>query len=126
MLGHIVSEAPTEISYNKRSSFMKDVTTGNSWTFELGVGGGIDVLIFVIVGFLQKDQFIQQHQSNDTFFRPSVVNAQCIIGRKNFPDAGLNCIFAIDNILQAYGEIVSCFRHIAKDNFLQPYNTQKI
>ena len=32
MLGHIVSKAPNEISFNKRSSFVKDVTTENNWT----------------------------------------------------------------------------------------------
>ena len=54
---------------------MKDVTTENNWTFELSVGDGIDVPIYVIVGFMQRDQFNQQHQNNDTFYRPSVVNA---------------------------------------------------
>ena len=62
MLEHIVSKAPTELSYIKRSSFMKDVTTENNWIFELGVGDGIDIPIYVIVGFLQRDQFNQQHQ----------------------------------------------------------------
>ena len=75
---------------------MKDVTTENIWSFELGVEDGIDVTIYVIAGFVQRDQFIQQHQKNDTFYRPSVVNAQCIIGGEKFPDAGINCIYAID------------------------------
>ena len=30
LLGHIVSKAPTEMSYFKRSSYMKDVTTENN------------------------------------------------------------------------------------------------
>ena len=42
MLGHIVSKAPTDLSYIKRSSHMKYVTTENIRTFELGVGDGID------------------------------------------------------------------------------------
>ena len=37
MLSHIVSKAPTELTYIKRSTYMKDVTTENNWTFELGV-----------------------------------------------------------------------------------------
>ena len=52
MLGHIVSKTPTELSYIKRSSYMKDVTTKNNCTFELGVGDGIDIPIYVIVGFM--------------------------------------------------------------------------
>ena len=104
---------------------MKDVTTENNLTFELGVGDGIDIPIYVIVGFMQRDQFNQQYQNNDTFYRPSVVNAQCIIGSEKFPDAGRICDYAIAKYLQAYGEIVSCFRHLAKNNILQPYFTQK-
>ena len=118
MLGHIVSKTPTELTYSKRSSYMKDVTTENVWTFELGVGDGVDIPIHVIVGFMQKDQFNQQYQNIDT--QCFIVNAQCFIGSEKFPDAGINCNYAIDNYSQAYGEIVSCFRHLAKNNILQP------
>ena len=125
MLGHIVSKTPTELSYIKRSSYMKDVTIENRWTFELGLGDSIDIPFYVIVEFTQRDHFNQQHQNNDTFYRPSVVNAQCIIGCEKFPDAGINCIYAIDKYSQAYGENVSCFKHLAKDKILRPYITQK-
>ena len=54
---------------------MKDVTTKIIWSFELGVGNGIDVPIYINVGLMQINQFNQQHQKNDTFYRPSVVNA---------------------------------------------------
>ena len=67
MLVHIVSETPTELSFFERSSYMKNVTTENNCTFELVVGDGIDIPIYVKVGFMQRDQFNQQHQSNDTF-----------------------------------------------------------
>ena len=33
LLGHIVSKTPTELSYIKRSSYMKDVKTENNWTW---------------------------------------------------------------------------------------------
>ena len=124
LLGHIVSRAATELSYIERSSYMKDVTTKNNWTFELGVDG-IDIPIHVIVGFTQRDQFNRKHRSNDTFYRPSVVNAQSINGSEKYPDDGINCNDAFDKYSQAYGEIVSCFRHLTKDNTLQPYITQK-
>ena len=74
---------------------MKDVTTESFWTFKLGVGVGIVVPIYVIVGFMQRDQFNQQHQNNDTFYRQSVVNAQCIIGKVKVPDVGTNFNHAI-------------------------------
>ena len=102
MLGHIISKTPTELSKIKRSSYMKDVTTENIWTFELGVGDGIDILIYVIVGFMQRGQFNQQHRNNDTFYRPGVVNAQRINGSEKFPAAGINCIYAIEKYSQAY------------------------
>ena len=125
MSSNFAFKTPTELSYIKRSSYMKDVTTENNWTFEFGVGDGIDITIYVIVGFMQGDQFNQQHQNNDTFYRPSVVNAQCLIGSEKVPDAGIKCNYATDKYSQAYGEIVSCFRHLAKDIILQPYFTQK-
>ena len=65
-----------EISYNKRSSYLKIVTTENNWTFELGVGIGIDVPKYIMVGLMQRGQFDQQHQNINTFCRRSVVNAQ--------------------------------------------------
>ena len=104
---------------------MKDVTTENNWTSELGVGDVIDIAIHEIVRFMQRSQFNQQHQKNDKFYRPSVLNAQCILGSERYPDAGTNCNHAIDKYSQALGENVSCFRHLAEYNILQPYITQK-
>ena len=79
MLGLIVSKIPTELSDIGRSSYMKEVTTENNWLFELGVGEGIDIPICIIVEFMQRDHFNQQHQNNDTFCRLSVVNAQALL-----------------------------------------------
>ena len=124
MLGHIVSKAPTYLTYIKSSCHMKDVTAENNWTFELGVGDGVDIPIYVIVGFMQRDQFNEQHQRNDSFYSSSVVNAQRISSSEKLPDAGINCNYAIDNHSQAYGEIVPCFRHLAKDSILQSYIKQ--
>ena len=62
MLGHIVSKAATELSYIKRSSYIKDVTTENNWTFKTAIGDVIDISSFVIIGFMQRDQFNQQRQ----------------------------------------------------------------
>ena len=121
ILGPIVSKTPTELSFNKQSSYMKDVTTENNWTFELAVGDGIDLPVYVVLRFMQRDQFNQQHQINATFYRPSVVAAQCKIGSEKFLDAGILCNYAIDNYSQAYAEFACCFRHLAKDNIQQPY-----
>ena len=61
-LGHIASRTATELSYIERSSQMKDETTETNGTFELDIGDGNDVPIYIIVGFRQRDQFNQQHQ----------------------------------------------------------------
>ena len=61
---------------------MKDETFENNWIFELGVGNGNDVPLHVTVGYIQRDQFNQQHRNIDTFYRPSVINARCNIGSK--------------------------------------------
>ena len=60
---------------------------------------------------MQRDQFNQQHQNNDTFYRPSVVNAQCSFGSEKLPDAGINCNYGADKYSQAFEELVSCFKH---------------
>ena len=123
LLEHFVSRAATELSYIKRSSYTK-YTIESNWTFELGLPSGFDFHFCVIVGFMQRDQFKQQQQNNDTFHRPTVVNAQSITFSEKYPDEG-NCNFAIDKYSQACGGIVCCFRHLAKDNILQPLITQK-
>ena len=56
---------------------------------------------------MEIDQFNQQHQNNDTFCRPKVVNTQCNIGSEKYPDAGGNCNCAIDNFSLAFREILS-------------------
>ena len=72
----LVSGAATDLTYIKRSFFTRDVTTENiCWTFELGVEKGIDVPIYVMVGFMQRRQLDLQTQSNDTIYRPTVSNA---------------------------------------------------
>ena len=125
MVGHIISKTATELSYIERSSYMKDMTTEKIWSFELGVRNGIDVPIYIIVGFMERDQFNLHYQNNDICYRPSVVNAQAIIGSEKFLDAGINCNYANDKLSQAYGEHVSWFRHLAKDDILYTYFTQK-
>ena len=82
---------------------MKYVTTENIWTLELAVGHGVDIPVYIVVGFTKRDQINQQHQNNDTFQRPSVVNAQCMIGSKKFPDAEISCTYASDKYSQEYG-----------------------
>ena len=102
---------------------MKDVTTEINWTFEFVVGDVVVKPIYVIKGLMQRDQFSQQHQNKDTIYRHSLVKVQCNIGSEILPDAGLIYKYAMDKYSQAYGTKISCYRHLANDNILQPYIT---
>ena len=42
------------------------------WSLVLGVQSGFDVPIYVIVAFMQTDQFNQQPQKNDSFLKEQV------------------------------------------------------
>ena len=73
---------PTELRYIERSVFMKEVNTQSFWVFELGTHEGINVPIYIIVGFQQSDRQRDQSLNNDTLYRPPVTSAQCIIGNQ--------------------------------------------
>ena len=63
----IVDKIPTELKFIERSVLMKDVNTQNLWTFELGTQEGINVPIWIIVGFQQKVRQDSQNLALDTF-----------------------------------------------------------
>ena len=60
-------------------------------------------------------------QDNSDFFRPHVLSAQCIIGTEKYPETGINTDYAKNKKSQAYGELLSFFKHLSKANILQPY-----
>ena len=70
----------TEIQYLEKPDFMKKANTQNLWTFELGTHESINLPIWINVGFQPKNRQASQNLNNDTFYRPPVTSAQCIIG----------------------------------------------
>ena len=50
-----LSNTLTEFQYVERSFFMKEVITRLFWTFELGTQERINVPIWIIVGFQQRE-----------------------------------------------------------------------
>ena len=76
----IIDKIPTELRYVERSVFKKEVNTQNLWSFELGTREVVNVPIWIIVGFQPKDRQQSQILASDTFCRPPVTSAQCIIG----------------------------------------------
>ena len=85
----ILSKIPTELKHVERSVSMKEVNNQNVWNFELGSHENMNVPIWIIIGFQQRDRQDSQNLNNDTFCRLPVVSAQCIIGREKYPDAGI-------------------------------------
>ena len=83
----IVNRIPTELQYVEKSVFMKEVNTQNLWNFQLGTQEGINVSIWIIIGFQQSDRQNSQNENNGTFYRPPVTSAQCIIGTEKSPDS---------------------------------------
>ena len=86
LMVQIKKNAPTLLHYPEKSVFMKEVNTQNLWTFELGTQEGINVPIWIFVAFQQSDRKHDQDLNNDTFYRPPVSSAQCIIGTEKYPD----------------------------------------
>ena len=117
----IVNRILTEVQYIERSVFMKEVNTQNLWNFESGTQEGIDVLIWIIIGFQQQERQNSQNEKNDTFYRPSVTSAQGIIGTEKYPDSGILLNYDNGDYNQGYGQIKEGFRALTRDDILQPY-----
>ena len=99
---------------------MKQVSTQNFGTFELGTQEQINVPKWIILGFQQKERQDSQKLINDTFFRNPVSSCQVNIETAKFPDSAilLNC--KEDDYKQGYGQIKETFRALTKDDILQP------
>ena len=85
----VLSKTPTEVRLIERSFLMKEVINQNLWNFDLGGPEGMNVPIWIITRFQQRDRRDSQNLNNDTFCRLRVVSAQCVIGTENYPDAGI-------------------------------------
>ena len=121
LMTQIKKNTPTLLHYVERSVFMKEVNTQNLWTFELGTQEGINVPIWIFVAFQQSDRQNDQNLNNDTFYRPPVTSAQCIIGTEKYPDNSILLNYNDDDYSQGYGQVKEAFKALTKDNLLQPY-----
>ena len=121
LMVQIKKNTSTLLHYPERSVFMKQVNTQNLWNFELGTQEGINVPIWIFVAFQQMDRQNDQNLNNDTFYRPLVTSAQCIIGTEKYPDSGILLNYNDDDYSQGYGQIKEAFKALTKDNILQPY-----
>ena len=109
-----LSRVPTELQNLERSVFMKEVKTQNLWTFELGTQEGINVPIGIIVDFQQRERQDSQEFNSDTFSKPSVTSAQCIIGVNQNLDSAIVLKCDDDDYCQGCGQIKQAFRALTK------------
>ena len=100
---------------------MKEVITQNLGNFEVGTQEVINIPIWSIVGFQQRDRQDSQNNSNDTFHRPPVTSAQGIIGTEKHPDPAILLNFDDDCHHQGYGQIKQAFKALTNDDIFQPY-----
>ena len=121
LMNQIKKNTPTLHHYPERSVFMKEVNTQNVWTFELGTQEGINVPIWISIAFQQMGRQNDQDLNNDTFSRPLVTPAQCIIGTEKYPDSGISLNYNDDDYSQGYGQIKTAFKDLKKDDILQTY-----
>ena len=117
----IINKTPTENKYPERSVFMKEVNTQNFWIFELGTQEGINIPIWIFIGFQQNDRQHDQNLNNDTFVRLPVISAQVVIGTERYPDSAILINHDDDDYCQGYGLIKEAFRGLTKDDILKPY-----
>ena len=120
LMSQIVNKKPTELRYVERSVFMKEVNTQKLWTFELGTQEGINVPIWILVGFQQSDRQHDQNLKNETFCRLPVISVQGIIGTEKYPDSAILLNYNEDVYSQGYSLIKEAFRALSKDDIPEP------
>ena len=81
----------------------------------------MNVPIWIIIGFQQRDRHDSHNLKNDAFCRLPAVSAQCINGTDKYPDAGILFDYGDDDYSQGYHQIKEASRALTKDNILQPY-----
>ena len=100
----ILSTTPKEFQYVERSVFMKEVKIQKWWAFELGTEEGINVPIWMFVGFQQRDWHDSRNLNNDTFYRLPVTSVQNVIGTEIYIDSAILLNYDDDNILKDMDE----------------------
>ena len=112
----VLGKVPTELQYVERSVFMKVVNTQILWTFELGTPEGMNVPIWITVGFQKRERQDSQNLNNDTFYRPPVTSARCVIGTEKYPDSTILVNYDDDDYSQGYGQIEEAFKALRKND----------
>ena len=96
----ILGKTPMELRYFERSVFLKEVNNQNLWVFELGSQENMNLPIWRIKGFQQRDRQDSQILNNDTFCRLLDTSCRCIIGTEKYSNSGIMLIYNDDKYSQ--------------------------
>ena len=123
-----LSRTPTELRHIERSVFMKEANNQNLWNFQLGSQESMNIPIWIIIGFQQKDRQDSQIFYDDTICRLPVTSAQCLIGTEKYPDNSILFNYDDDDddddeYGHGYDQIKEVFRASTKDDILQSYTS---
>ena len=100
---------------------MKEVNNQNLWIFGLSSQESMNVLIWIIVGFQQRDRQNSRDSGNDCFCWLPVTSAQCTIGAKKNSDGSILSNYNDDECSQSYAQIKEVFRTLTKHDILQTH-----
>ena len=76
----------------------------------MGSQESMNVSVWKILGFQQRDRQDSQNLNNDTFCRLAVVSTQCIIATEKYPNDGIILIFNDDDYSRGYFQIEESLR----------------
>ena len=88
---------------------------------ELGCQESMNVPIWNIIGFRQRDRQHSQNLINDNFCTLPIVSIQAVIGTEKYADAAILLNYDDDDYNQGYTQFKEAFRASTKDDILQPY-----
>ena len=75
------------ISYFQKSVCSKVERQQSEWNFDIGLGEELDLPIYVLVGFPQRNRLNNQLLENDSSYRPTNKIAHCFIETVKNSDA---------------------------------------
>ena len=93
------SKTPTMLRYNEKTVLTKKVKTQKLWNFELGSQESMNVPIWIIRRFQQRNRQALQNLNSGTFYRLLVTSAQCVFGQENILTPAFYWIMMMKNIL---------------------------
>ena len=117
----ILSKTPTDLRHVERSVFMEEVNNQNLWNFKLGSQESMNVPIWIVMGFQQRDWQDSQNLNNATFCRLHVTSVQAVIWTERYPDTGILLKYDDDDYSQCYSQSKEVFRALTIDVILKPY-----